>query len=86
MPPASSVRVSFISLNVSQIVVQKLTLGVYKALEGKVSGLCDLARVSRIYGVELERQSIDESRSAEEAARAVVTWLLEEYRPHCSLL
>ncbi|KKY19019.1 hypothetical protein UCDDS831_g05651 [Diplodia seriata] len=66
------VRVRFEALDVGDKFVQKLTLRVFKDKQG---GLRELARVSRLYGVE-----------GGKAADAVETWLDGVYRPHCSLV
>ncbi|KAL0261038.1 hypothetical protein SLS55_004730 [Diplodia seriata] len=66
------VRVRFEALDVGDKFVQKLTLRVSKDKQG---GLRELARVSRLYGVE-----------GGKAADAVETWLDGVYRPHCSLV
>ncbi|OJD37642.1 2 cyclic-nucleotide 3-phosphodiesterase [Diplodia corticola] len=70
LPAGRDVRVRFETLDVGEKFVQKLTLRVLK--EG---GLRELARVSRLHGVE-GGSNVD----------AVETWLDRAYRPHCSLV
>lgn len=70
LPAGRDVRVRFEALDVGEKFVQKLTLRVSK--EG---GLRELARFSRLHGVE---------RGAN--ADSVDAWLEDAYRPHCSLV
>lgn len=70
LPAGRDVCVRFEALDVGEKFVQKLTLRVSK--EG---GLCELARLSRLHGVERGSN-----------AGSVDAWLEDAYRPHCSLV